>query len=132
LAVKPASELQKRSTGRTIYILDEPTTGLHFDDIRKLLAVINGLVGKGNTVIVIEHNLDVIKTSDWIIDMAPEGGAVVAEGTPEDIAAVPESYTGKFLAETLSSCSVPASTPRKSNRHRKITPTVVTKSLVMT
>jgi excinuclease ABC subunit A len=103
--VKLASELQKRSTGRTIYILDEPTTGLHFDDIRKLLNVLNGLVDKGNTVIVIEHNLDVIKTSDWIVDMGPEGGAeggtIVAEGTPEDIAAVPESYTGKFLAEVV-------------------------------
>ena len=103
--VKLASELQKRSTGRTVYILDEPTTGLHFEDIRKLLDVINGLVDKGNTVIVIEHNLDVIKTSDWIVDMGPEGGAgggtVVAEGTPEDVTAVPESYTGKFLAEML-------------------------------
>ena len=82
--VKLAAELQKRSTGRTVYILDEPTTGLHFEDIRKLLGVINGLVDKGNTVIVIEHNLDVIKTSDWIIDMGPEGGAgggtVVATG----------------------------------------------------
>ena len=91
--VKLASELQKRSTGRTVYILDEPTTGLHFEDIRKLLGVINGLVDKGNTVIVIEHNLDVIKTSDWIIDMGPEGGGgggtVVAEGTPEDVAANP-------------------------------------------
>ena len=103
--VKLASELQKRSTGRTIYILDEPTTGLHFEDIRKLLDVINGLVDKGNTVIVIEHNLDVIKTSDWIIDMGPEGGAgggtVVAEGTPEDVAAMPDSYTGQFLAEVV-------------------------------
>ncbi len=103
--VKLASELQKRSTGRTIYILDEPTTGLHFEDIRKLLTVINGLVDKGNTVIVIEHNLDVIKTSDWIIDMGPEGGSgggtVVATGTPEDVAANPDSYTGHFLAETL-------------------------------
>ena len=103
--VKLASELQKRSTGRTVYILDEPTTGLHFEDIRKLLSVLNGLVDKGNTVIVIEHNLDVIKTSDWIIDLGPEGGSaggtVVAEGTPEDVAAVPESYTGKFLAEVL-------------------------------
>ncbi len=83
--VKLAAELQKRSTGRTVYILDEPTTGLHFEDIRKLLTVINGLVDKGNTVIVIEHNLDVIKTSDWIIDMGPEGGSgggtVVAQGT---------------------------------------------------
>jgi excinuclease ABC subunit A len=103
--VKLAAELQKRSTGRTVYILDEPTTGLHFDDIRKLLGVINGLVDKGNTVIVIEHNLDVIKTSDWIIDMGPEGGGaggtVIAQGTPEDVAAVPESYTGQFLADAL-------------------------------
>ena len=96
--MKLASELQKRSTGRTVYILDEPTTGLHFEDIRKLLTVINGLVDKGNTVIVIEHNLDVIKTSDWIIDMGPEGGSgggtVVATGTPEDVAANTDSYTG--------------------------------------
>ena len=103
--VKLAAELHKRSTGRTVYILDEPTTGLHFDDIRKLLGVINGLVDKGNTVIVIEHNLDVIKTSDWIIDMGPEGGAaggmVIAQGTPEDVAAVRESYTGQFLADAL-------------------------------
>ncbi|GGS33568.1 excinuclease ABC subunit UvrA [Actinokineospora fastidiosa] len=103
--VKLASELQKRSTGKTVYILDEPTTGLHFEDIRKLLGVINGLVDKGNTVIVIEHNLDVIKTSDWIIDLGPEGGSgggmVVAEGTPEDIVAVAESHTGRFLAKVL-------------------------------
>ncbi|MFG1797185.1 excinuclease ABC subunit UvrA [Nocardia sp. NPDC049149] len=103
--VKLSAELQKRSTGRTVYILDEPTTGLHFEDIRKLLKVINGLVDKGNTVIVIEHNLDVIKTSDWVIDMGPEGGSgggtVVAEGTPEDVAAVAESYTGQFLREAL-------------------------------
>jgi excinuclease ABC subunit A len=99
--VKLASELQKRSNGRTVYILDEPTTGLHFEDIRKLLLVINGLVEKGNSVIVIEHNLDVIKTSDWIIDMGPEGGSgggtVVAQGTPEQVAAHPDSYTGEFL-----------------------------------
>ncbi|MGH3933370.1 MAG: excinuclease ABC subunit UvrA [Pseudonocardiaceae bacterium] len=99
--VKLASELQKRSTGRTVYVLDEPTTGLHFEDIRKLLGVINGLADKGNTVIVIEHNLDVIKSSDWVIDMGPEGGAaggmVIAEGTPEQIAAVDTSYTGQFL-----------------------------------
>lgn len=106
--VKLAAELQKRSMGRTVYILDEPTTGLHFEDIKKLLAVINGLVDKGNTVITIEHNLDVIKTADWVIDMGPEGGSggggmVVAEGTPpEDIAvAPPGSHTGKFLAEIL-------------------------------
>ncbi|MFW0787638.1 excinuclease ABC subunit UvrA [Gordonia sp. CPCC 206044] len=103
--VKLAAELQKRSTGRTVYILDEPTTGLHFEDIKKLLGVISGLVDKGNTVIVIEHNLDVIKTADWVIDMGPEGGngggTIVAEGTPEDIAVTPESHTGKFLADIL-------------------------------
>ncbi|WP_143965475.1 excinuclease ABC subunit UvrA [Gordonia zhaorongruii] len=104
--VKLAAELQKRSTGRTVYILDEPTTGLHFEDIRKLLLVINGLVEKGNTVIVIEHNLDVIKTADWIIDMGPEGGdgggTVVAQGTPEDVAEVDASHTGVFIADLLS------------------------------
>ncbi|TWG93118.1 excinuclease ABC subunit A [Nocardioides sp. J9] len=103
--VKLAAELQKRSTGRTVYVLDEPTTGLHFEDIRKLLGVLSSLVDKGNTVLVIEHNLDVIKTADWIIDMGPEGGSrggtVVAEGTPEDVAAVPESYTGQFLKPLL-------------------------------
>ncbi|RTL64109.1 MAG: excinuclease ABC subunit UvrA [Pseudonocardiaceae bacterium] len=103
--VKLASELQKRSNGRTIYILDEPTTGLHFEDIRKLLLVINGLVDKGNTVVVIEHNLDVIKTSDWVIDMGPEGGSgggtVLAEGTPEQVAAVEASYTGRFLRDLV-------------------------------
>lgn len=118
--VKLASELQKRSTGRTVYILDEPTTGLHFEDIAKLLGVINGLVDKGNTVIVIEHNLDVIKTADWIIDMGPEGGAgggtVVATGTPEDVLAVPESYTGKFLAEIL---GAPAKPAKAVKRRRK-------------
>jgi len=103
--VKLASELQRRSTGRTIYVLDEPTTGLHFEDIRKLLGVLQSLVDKGNTVVVIEHNLDVIKSADWVIDMGPEGGSgggmVVAEGTPEDVARVPESHTGRFLAEIL-------------------------------
>ncbi|BBY47711.1 UvrABC system protein A [Mycolicibacterium arabiense] len=121
--VKLAAELQKRSTGRTVYILDEPTTGLHFEDIRKLLKVINGLVDKGNTVIVIEHNLDVIKTSDWVVDMGPEGGGgggtVVAIGTPEDIAATPESYTGQFLGELL---SVPPAAPAAvaPKRRRKV------------
>jgi len=103
--VKLASELQKRSTGRTVYVLDEPTTGLHFEDIRKLIGVLEGLVDKGNTVIVIEHNLDVIKTADWIVDLGPEGGSsgglVVAEGTPEQVAAIPASHTGKFLRDML-------------------------------
>ncbi|MEE6280860.1 excinuclease ABC subunit UvrA [Georgenia sunbinii] len=103
--VKLASELQRRSSGRSAYVLDEPTTGLHFEDIRKLLKVLQGLVNKGNTVIVIEHNLDVIKNADWIIDMGPEGGSgggtVVAEGTPERVAKVAASHTGRFLAEVL-------------------------------
>ncbi len=103
--VKLASELQKRSNGRSIYVLDEPTTGLHFEDIRKLLHVLQGLVDKGNTVITIEHNLDVIKSADWIVDMGPEGGSgggtVIAEGTPEDVAKISESHTGAFLAEIL-------------------------------
>jgi excinuclease ABC subunit A len=103
--VKLATELQRRSTGRTIYVLDEPTTGLHFEDVNKLLTVLNRLVDTGNTVVVIEHNLDVIKCSDWVIDMGPEGGfrggLVVAEGTPEDVAKVKESYTGQFLGEVL-------------------------------
>jgi excinuclease ABC subunit A len=105
--VKLSSELQRRSTGRTIYVLDEPTTGLHFEDIRKLLGVLTKLVEGGNTVIVIEHNLDVIKSADWIIDMGPEGGSgggmVVATGTPEQVAANEKSYTGQFLKPLLSS-----------------------------
>lgn len=105
--VKLASELQKRTNGRTIYILDEPTTGLHFEDIRKLMLVIQSLVDKGNSVLIIEHNLDVIKAADWIVDMGPEGGngggTVVAEGTPEDVAAVQGSYTGQFLKPVLES-----------------------------
>src|SRR5882724_2453212 len=103
--VKLASELQRRSTGRTIYVLDEPTTGLHFDDIRKLLGVLTRLVETGNSVIVIEHNLDVIKTADWVIDLGPEGGSrggdVIATGTPEDVAQVDDSYTGQFLKKLL-------------------------------
>lgn len=103
--VKLATELQRRSTGRSIYVLDEPTTGLHFEDIRKLLLVLQGLVDKGNSVLVIEHNLDVIANADWIIDMGPEGGSgggtVVATGTPEQVAKVEKSYTGKFLAPVL-------------------------------
>jgi excinuclease ABC subunit A len=109
--VKLATELQRRSTGRTIYVLDEPTTGLHFEDVSKLLGVLSRLVDSGNTVVVIEHNLDVIKSSDWVIDMGPEGGfrggEVVAEGTPEDVAKVKESYTGQYLAEILSTNRAP-------------------------
>lgn len=103
--VKLASELAKRSKGHTMYLLDEPTTGLHFEDIRKLLTVLSRLVDQGNTVLVIEHNLDVIKTADWIIDLGPEGGIgggeIIAMGTPEEVAQVPASYTGKFIAEML-------------------------------
>ena len=103
--VKLATELQRRSTGRTVYILDEPTTGLHFEDVRKLLHVLQGLVDKGNTVIVIEHNLDVIKTADWIIDLGPEGGdqggTIVAQGTPEQVAACDGSWTGRYLRPLL-------------------------------
>ncbi len=103
--VKLASELQKRSNGRSIYVLDEPTTGLHFEDIRKLLLVLQGLVDKGNTVIVIEHNLDVIKSADWIVDLGPDGGTgggrVVATGTPEKVSKSTESYTATFLREVL-------------------------------
>jgi excinuclease ABC subunit A len=103
--VKLASELQKRATGRTVYVLDEPTTGLHFEDVRKLVGVLQGLVDKGNSVIVIEHNLDVVKTADWIVDMGPDGGSrggtVVTTGTPEDVAAHPTSYTGRFLRPVL-------------------------------
>ncbi|MER7843555.1 excinuclease ABC subunit UvrA [Kitasatospora sp. NPDC096077] len=123
--VKLASELQKRSTGRTVYVLDEPTTGLHFEDISKLIKVLSGLVDKGNTVIVIEHNLDVIKTADWVVDMGPEGGSgggtVVAEGTPEQIAAVPESHTGKFLRDILpvEFTDAPVKAPAKKAAPRK-------------
>ena len=103
--VKLATELQKRSNGRSVYVLDEPTTGLHFEDTRKLLEVLSSLVDKGNTVIVIEHNLDVIKSADWIIDIGPEGGAggglVIAEGTPEEVSKNKASFTGTFLREML-------------------------------
>jgi excinuclease ABC subunit A len=103
--IKLSKELSRRATGRTLYILDEPTTGLHFEDVRKLLEVLHALVEQGNTVVVIEHNLEVIKTADWVLDLGPEGGdgggRLVAEGTPEDIAAVPESHTGRFLAPLL-------------------------------
>ena len=103
--VKLATELSKRSTGKTIYILDEPTTGLHTADVHKLIDVLNKLVEGGNTVVVIEHNLDVIKIADYIIDLGPEGGdgggTIVASGTPEDVAQNPKSYTGKYLKEIL-------------------------------
>jgi excinuclease ABC subunit A len=103
--VKLASELQRRSTGRTIYVLDEPTTGLHFEDIRKLLGVLGRLVDGGNTVIVIEHNLDVIKTADHVIDLGPDGGSrgghIIATGTPEHIAGVQASHTGQYLRKLL-------------------------------
>jgi len=103
--VKLSTELSKIATGRTLYILDEPTTGLHFDDVKKLLGVLNRLVEKGNTVLVIEHNLDVIKSADWIIDLGPEGGEkggyIVTEGTPEQIARVKKSYTGQYLRKIL-------------------------------
>jgi excinuclease ABC subunit A len=119
--VKLSAELQKRSTGRTVYVLDEPTTGLHFEDIRKLLLVLGRLVDQGNTVLVIEHNLDVIKTADWLVDMGPEGGnrggLVVAEGTPEEVAADPDSFTGQFLRPLLEAS--PAKQPPKHRRTRK-------------
>ena len=118
--VKLASELAKRSTGHTIYLLDEPTTGLHFEDVRRLLTVLSRLVDQGNTVLVIEHNLDVIKTADWLVDLGPEGGSgggmVVAEGTPEHVAATKGSHTGRFLAELLpSSASTTASSSNASS-----------------
>jgi excinuclease ABC subunit A len=103
--VKLSKELARRSTGKTLYILDEPTTGLHFEDVRKLLEVLHVLVDQGNTVVVIEHNLEVIKTADWIVDLGPEGGdkggRLVAAGTPEDVAQVRESYTGQYLKPYL-------------------------------
>src|SRR5215813_13065253 len=103
--VKLSKELSKRATGKTLYILDEPTTGLHFEDVKKLLEVLHELVDNGNSVLIIEHNLDVIKTADWIIDLGPEGGdgggQLVAQGSPEDVAKVKESWTGQYLAQTL-------------------------------
>jgi excinuclease ABC subunit A len=116
--VKLSSELQKRSTGRTVYVLDEPTTGLHFEDVRKLLIVLHSLVEKGNTVIVIEHNLDVIKTADWIIDMGPEGGSgggkVVVTGTPEQVANHATSHTARFLKPMLGSVSMKSAQPKQA------------------
>ena len=103
--VKLAKELSRRSTGQTLYILDEPTTGLHFEDVRKLLEVLQALVDQGNSVVVIEHNLDVIKTADWIVDLGPEGGVkggeIVAAGTPEQVVKEPRSFTGQYLAPLL-------------------------------
>ena len=103
--VKLAKELARRATGNTLYILDEPTTGLHFEDVRKLLEVLHALVEQGNTVVVIEHNLEVIKTADWVIDLGPEGGTgggeIVVEGVPETVAKSPRSYTGRYLAPLL-------------------------------
>jgi excinuclease ABC subunit A len=141
--VKLASELQKRSTGRTIYVLDEPTTGLHFEDVSKLLGVLQSLVDKGNSVLVIEHNLDVIKTADWVIDMGPEGGSgggtVVAEGTPEEVAMVAGSHTGGFLSTLLADRLVTAEkaapkkrtaaarTPIKATATKRTTPAPVRK-----
>ena len=114
--VKLAKELSRRATGRTLYILDEPTTGLHFEDVKKLLEVLHTLVEAGNTVLVIEHNLDVIKTADWIIDLGPEGGDggghIVATGTPEDIAATEASHTGQYLRPYLA---------RQPSRRRRAT-----------
>jgi excinuclease ABC subunit A len=133
--VKLASELQKRATGRTLYVLDEPTTGLHFEDIRKLLGVLGRLVDAGNTVVVIEHNLDVIKTADWLIDMGPEGGTrgglVIAEGTPEEVAADATSYTGAFLKPLLDGHTVPirATQPALVPATSKPADTVVAKKL---
>ena len=122
--VKLASELQRRSTGRTVYILDEPTTGLHFEDIRKLLGVLTRLVDAGNTVIVIEHNLDVIKTADWIIDMGPEGGSgggtVVAQGPPEEVAHVEASHTGAFLREMFAARMTKPTAPKKAATPKKV------------
>ncbi|MBR0681684.1 excinuclease ABC subunit UvrA [Roseomonas eburnea] len=115
--IKLSKELSRRATGRTLYILDEPTTGLHFEDVRKLLEVLHALVEQGNTVVVIEHNLEVIKTADWVLDLGPEGGEgggrLVAEGTPEDIAGVAESHTGRFLAPLLARLQVPATAKRR-------------------
>ena len=110
--IKLSRELSKIGTGDTLYIMDEPTTGLHFQDVRMLVNVIQMLVEKGNTVIVIEHNLDLIKAADWVIDLGPEGGdgggQIIAEGTPEEVAEVKESYTGKFLKEELDRVKIPA------------------------
>ena len=115
--VKLARELAKRATGRTLYILDEPTTGLHFHDIEQLLGVLQRLRDEGNTIVVIEHNLDVIKTADWVIDLGPEGGGgggrIVAAGTPEDVAREASSHTGQYLERTLAASERPAAPARR-------------------
>jgi excinuclease ABC subunit A len=120
--VKLATELSKVATGRTLYVLDEPTTGLHFADIEKLLEVLQRLVDQGNTVVVIEHNLDVIKSADWVVDLGPEGGAgggaLVATGTPEEVAANPDSHTGRFLAEVLGSLPLVAAESARGSSPR--------------
>jgi len=127
--VKLAKELSRRATGQTLYILDEPTTGLHFEDVRKLLEVLHALVEQGNSVVVIEHNLEVIKTADWIIDLGPEGGdkggEIVAEGTPEDVAKEPRSYTGQYLKETLAKSKIAhpeqgLSLPKPASKGRRV------------
>ena len=124
--VKLSSELQKRSTGRTVYVLDEPTTGLHFEDIRKLLLVLGRLVDQGNTVLVIEHNLDVIKTADWLVDMGPEGGSrggmVVAEGTPEEVADQPGQLHGRSSSSRCSTAVRPSSRPASGRRRTRRPP----------
>ncbi len=117
--MKLSKELSRRATGRTLYILDEPTTGLHFHDVKKLLEVLHELVDNGNTVVVIEHNLEVIKTADWIIDLGPEGGdgggELVASGTPEDVAKVARSYTGQYLRPLLKNRAPEKMSPRRSS-----------------
>jgi excinuclease ABC subunit A len=127
--VKLSAELSKRSTGKTVYVLDEPTTGLHFEDIRRLLNVLSRLVDQGNTVLVIEHNLDVVKTADWVIDMGPEGGSggglVVCEGTPEQVAEHPTSHTGRFLKPLLQGFA-----PGERSPARAVTKAPVTKAPV--
>ncbi|MDB5316321.1 MAG: excinuclease subunit, partial [Rhodospirillales bacterium] len=116
--IKLSKELSRRATGRTLYILDEPTTGLHFEDVRKLLEVLHALVDQGNTVVVIEHNLEVIKTADWVLDIGPEGGEgggrLIAEGPPEAIALAEESHTGRFLKPLLPEAEVPARKQRRA------------------
>jgi excinuclease ABC subunit A len=120
--VKLAAELQKRSTGRTIYVLDEPTAGLHAEDVRKLLGVLHSLVDMGNTVLVIEHNLDVVKTADWVIDLGPaggpDGGQLVAQGTPEEVSLVEESYTGRFLRPLLGEADAGSGPGEPGDRRR--------------